>query len=345
VAAGAGVLGLPWVLSSSQANAATIVAIYAMIGLSLLVLTGWAGQISLGHFAFAAVGGYAAAASGLPMPAALVVGGLAGAALAVAVGVPSLRLGGLELSVTTLAVALGATAILLNPTYLGKALPDRLPRPGILDSERVFYYLTLVLLAGAVTAVVGLRRSRTARALIAARDNEPAAQTFGVAVVRARLVAFALSGFLAAFAGALFAFHQKGVHAAAYAPEVSVLMFLMVVIGGLGSVAGPLAGALAIGILDFFSASPLVTFLATGGGVVLLLLVAPGGLGQLAYDVRDAFLRGVARRAGVEDESRRERVPIAPKVAAGTAGAFVPERYRLPEQWPGELAATGDDGR
>ncbi|HVE92492.1 MAG TPA: hypothetical protein VNE62_09380 [Actinomycetota bacterium] len=345
-------LGLPWLMSPSQNNLAAVVMIDAMIGMSLLVLTGWAGQISLGQFAFAAIGGYAAAVSGLPMPLALVIGGLAGAVVAVAVGIPALKLPGPYLAVATLAVAVSTTTILLDPQHLGGPLPDRLARPAMLVDQRAFYYLTLVLLVGVVAAVAGLRRSAPGRALIASRDNETAAQSFGVAVTRARLWAFGISGFIAAFAGALFAFHQNGVNAASYGPEQSVGVFLMTVIGGLGSLSGPLLGAAFLGLVRLASGSPLVQFLATGGGAVVLLLVVPGGLAQLVTDVRDSLLRTTARRNrievpglfGVGRTALSSRAPVAPRT-----GAFVPARYAVPDQWsvPSETedAAAGGDSR
>ena len=264
---------------------------------------------------------------------------LAGAVAAIVVGAPGLKMRGLHLAITTLAVSLTSTAILLNPSYLGAHLPETVSRGSLLGlslaSHRAFFYLSLGVLILVVAATMGLRRSRVGRALIAARDNEEAARSFGVAPVRARLGAFAMSGAIAALGGAMFVFHQLGLKPASFTPDVSVAMFLMVVIGGLGGVAGPLFGAGFLGVLRLLSASPAVVFLATGGGVVLLLLLAPGGLVQLAADVRDAWLRRVAKRhhlivpsllADSRPGVRDARVPLAPK-----AGAFVPRRYRIDE--------------
>lgn len=334
-------VGLPFVLSPSQTNITTITLIYAMVGMSLLILSGWAGQISLGQFAFAAVGGYvaslASASAHLPMLVCLVVAAVAGAAVAVAAGIPALKMRGLHLAITTLAMALATTTILLSPTYLGAHLPDAIKRGSLiglsLQSHRTFYYFSLVLLVLVVIATVGLRRSKIGRALIAARDNEAAAQAFGISAVRARLGAFAMSGGIAAMAGGVFVFHQYGLKPADFTPDVSVAMFLMAVIGGLGSIAGPLVGAAYLGVLSLVSASPLIVFLATGGGVVALLLFAPGGLVQLGADIRDGWLRRVAKRYNVEVPSlvadarpgaHAAQIAIAPK-----PGAYVAERYRL----------------
>jgi ABC-type branched-subunit amino acid transport system permease subunit len=245
----------------------------------------------------------------------------------------------------TLAFALTTTSLLLNPLYLGKHLPATLNRPSLLgmrlDDQRVFYYFTLVLLAGIIAAVVGMKRSRTARALIACRDNEQAGQSFGINLLRVRLMAFAVSGFLSAFAGALFAFHQHGVRIAAYAPEVSIFLFLFTVIGGLGSVSGPLIGMFFLGVMTVVNLGGMLQLFATGGGVLLILLFVPGGLSQIVFGLRDSILRRVARRyrivvpslvADVRQQGRM-RLPIAPKQRPGGGTSFVASRYRLPDQW------------
>lgn len=344
VGGGAVLLGFPFIMSPSQVNVTTGTLIYAMVGMSLLILSGWAGQLSLGQFAFAAVGGYAAslarATLHLPLPICLVVAMLAGAIAAIIVGAPGLKMRGLHLAITTLAVSLTSTAILLNPAYLGAHLPETVSRGSLLGlslaSHRAFFYLSLVVLVLVVVATMGLRRSRVGRALIAGRDNEEAARSFAIAPVRARLGAFAMSGAIAALAGAMFVFHQFGLKPASFTPDVSVAMFLMVMIGGLGGIAGPLLGAGFLGMLNLFSASPAIVFLATGGGVVILLLLAPGGLVQLAADARDAWLRRVAKRhqlivpsllADLQAADGETRARMIPK-----AGAFVPRRYRLDER-------------
>jgi branched-chain amino acid transport system permease protein len=338
-------LAAPFLLSPSQTSSVSTTLLLAVVGMSLLVLTGWAGLVSLGQFGFAAVGAYAAAASGLPFLLALPLGGLAGAAVAVLVGLPALRLQPLTLAISTLAFAAAVPAVLLDPEALGRALPETLERPLLLgldlEDQRVFYYLVLLVLVATVLAVAGLRRSRTARALLAARDNEPAAQAFGISVLRARLQAFALSGFLAAFAGGLFAYQQAGVRADSFSVEQSLLVFTYTVIGGLGSLGGPLLGFALLVVLSLVVTAPTIADLVNGLGGVLLLLLAPGGLAQVALDVRDALLRRIAARNGiaVPGLGSRDRVtgdgpaPITPKVRPGGGEVFVPQRYALDDQW------------
>ncbi len=348
-------VGAPFALSPSQTSTLSTTLIYATVGTSLLVLTGWAGLVSLGQFGFAAVGAYVAAASGLPFLLALPAGGLAGAAVAVLVGLPALRLRPLTLAISTLAFAAAVPAVLLNPDALGRALPDTLERPlllGIdLEDQRAFYAVALALLLLSVGAVAGLRRSRTARALLAARDNEPAAQAFGISLLSLRLSAFALSGFLAATAGALFAYQQAGVKADSFAVEQSLLVFTYTVVGGLGSIGGPLLGFAALAVLSLVTANPTILNLVNGLGGVALLLLAPGGLAQLALDGRDGLLRRIAARNGIaapglsprsRTDGDRPVAPITPQAKPGGGTVFVPRRYALTGWTPSAREAERD---
>lgn len=330
-------LALPWILSPTQTNQATIALITGMVALSLLVLTGWAGQISLGQVGLAAVGAWTAAVLGWPFPFGLLAGALAGAIVAAAIGVPALRLPGLFLAVSTLAFAIAVPAILLNPQYLAKPLPDSLARPVVLgvdlSDERAFFYLVLSFLALTAVAVVGMRRSRTARALVAARDNEAAAQSFGIDVFRARLAAFAASGFIAAVAGVLASYASFGVEGQLFGPDQSVRAFLVAVIGGLGTVAGPLIGAglvLVTAVLAPGSESWLLPLIA-----LALLLVAPGGLASAFAVGRDAVLRRMADRLGLVVPTLNPDGGTSAAVAPIEAprDTYVPRRYRLEGNW------------
>lgn len=334
-------LGFPFVMSPSQTSSGTVMLLFGIVGMSLLLLTGWAGLISLGQFAFAAIGGWGVALFGgqlgLPFLLALPLAGLLGAAASVIVGLPALRIRGLYLAVTTLAMSVAVSTVLLGERYGGRFIPSTIDRPSVfgLDgaNETVFYYLALAMLALVTVAVVGMRRSRTARALIACRDNDRAAQSFGINLVRARLETFAVSGLFAAFAGGLFAYQQGGVAAGDFAPDMSLTMFLMVVIGGLGSIAGPMLGAFLVGGLTIFLPGYVGVFSAAL--VLVILSAAPGGLSQLVFSIRDALLRRIAvrnrirvpslladGRAFVDDE----RAPIRPRATA------LPTRYRLPRR-------------
>ncbi len=254
-------------LTESKINLVAAILIFGIVGLSLVVLTGWSGQVSLGQMAFvgvgAAVGGALTDRLGWDLSLALVGGGFAGAVVATVIGLPALRRRGLTLAVTTLAFALGTSSYLLNRNFFGEGssndwLPGlRIERPALfgaiaIDTETRFYYLCLAALALAYAMVRGVRRSRTGRVLIAIRENERAAEAYGVSARRTTLVAFAFSGFLAAFAGVLFVHHQTGLEVGPYAPEQSLVVFSMTVIGGLGSIPGALLGAAYVRGTDYF---------------------------------------------------------------------------------------------
>lgn len=340
-------LTLPLWLSVSQVNLAAVIIIFGIVGISLVVLTGWAGQVSLGQMAFvgigAAVGGGLTANQGWDLGLALLVGGAAGAVAAVVIGYPSLRRRGLTLAVTTLAFALVTWSYILNREFFGGWLPpQRIERPqlfGAIDisGETAYYFLCLAGLAIALVLVRGLRRSRTGRVLIGIRENERAARSYGVNAARTTLAAFAISGFLAAFAGVLFVHHQTGLIIDTYAPEESLRVFSMVVIGGLGSVPGALIGAFYVRGTQYFLPAEW-QFLATGAGLLLVLMIFPGGIGAALYEVRDWYLRKVAERRHllvpslVADHRVDDETPI-PKAALEAAEAAA-EHAHIPETMP-----------
>jgi ABC-type branched-subunit amino acid transport system permease subunit len=276
----------------------------------------------------------------------LLVGGVAGAVVAGVAGVPGLRLRGLYLAIVTLALNLSVSAYLLNRDYLGKHLPDAVSRPALvgmdMDNETVFYYFCLVLLALVTLMVAGMRRSTYARALIAARDNDAAAQAFGVNLFRARLSAFTVSGGIAGIAGALIAYQQHGVLADTFAASESLRVFLFSVLGGLGAVAAPLLSG-ALYAVSRLALSLKYVNLLTGLVGIVLLITTSGGLAEVAYGVRDNLLRGVARRRKIivpsllADEAadgRKPRLAIRPKThGRGGATIFIPARYRLDDQY------------
>ena len=338
-------LGAPWVLSPSQTTLASFALIATLVFLSLLVLTGWAGQISLGQLAFAAVGAWVTAVTGLPVLVAVPLAMLAGAAVAVVVGIPALKLRGLQLAIVTLAFNLATTTYLLSSRYLGRSLPAKIGRPrglGLqLDDERTFFYVVVVVLALVFAGVVGLRRSALARELLATRDNELGARAFGVSPVRVRLTAFAMSGAVAALAGSLIAYQQHAVNVDTFSPDQSLLLFLYAVIGGLGAPSAALIAGVYFSVVTVFGLPVQVTQLLTGVGGLVLLLLSRGGLAHAAYAVRDAWLRSVARRHRIEVPSLGEtdvgdgerKLAIAPKTRPGGGSVYVVPRYRLDGQY------------
>ena len=299
------ILTLPLWASVSQEEAAALVAIYAVVALSLLMLTGWAGHISLGQFALV---GFGAAATGKLYGTlgwdwtwAALGGVLCAALAALVIGLPALRIKGPFLAVTTLAFGVTASSFFLEERYVPWFVSeDRVYRPvlfGTIDLDRswVMYFFSVAVLVGSFLIVKHLRASRPGRALIAVRDNELAAESVSIDPPRVKLMAFVLSGALAGLAGALYLVSQTGVQPGAFTPSVSIRLFSMVVIGGLGSIPGAILGAVYVRGAEFFL-PPEWELIASGIGILILLLFAPEGLGGLVYAVRDRFLRSVARK-------------------------------------------------
>jgi branched-chain amino acid transport system permease protein len=333
---------MPVFMSESQINLAGVIVIMAIVGVSLVVLTGWAGQVSLGQIAFmgigAAVAGRLTSAWHWDLAIALLVAGLAGAAAAMVIGLPALRIRGLFLAVATLSFALATSSYVLNRQFVGWLPVERFERPPLLgrislQTEDRFYYFTLAGLFLVMVAVRSLRRSRTGRVLIGIRENERAAQAYGVSAIAAKLTAFAVAGFIAAFAGAIFVHHQQVLGIEPYGVERSFQVFIMTVVGGIGSVAGAVLGAVFIEGVQYFrnlfpdSIRNLLGFITGPVGVILILMMLPGGLAQGMYQIRDTLLRRIAKRHDilvpslVADRRTDEALEVAAfKVAEGRAG-------------------------
>ena len=337
---GAFALFLPMLLDGSQTSLASAILLYAMVGVSMVLLTGWSGNVSLGHWAFVGVGALLAgriATTWTDPPGlfvTLLISGSAGAVVAMVIGLPALRIRGLFLGATTLAFAIVAYSWFFQwDIFAPEGAIQRPPFLGRIDltTELQYYYVCLVALILTAVAATNLRRTRTGRNFIALRDNEQQAQAYGIRPIRSKLTAFALSGFFAAAAGALYAFHQQAIRAERFPPEVSLQMFSMVVIGGMGSISGAVLGAVYFRGVQYFLPSEF-QLLATGMGLLILLRIFPGGLGQIVFGWRDRFLRWVAARNNIHVPSlvadRRVdsgAVPVGVQAPAGVDGAYVEE--------------------
>jgi branched-chain amino acid transport system permease protein len=299
----AGLICLPLTLTPSQTALATATIVYGLVAISLVVLTGWAGQISLGQFAITGLGavvcGNLIAKSGIDLIFAVLGGAVAGSITALVVGLPALRIRGLFLGVTTLAFAVALSTFFLNPANFPGAIPTQVDRPLLLErfdlrDERTLYWFGLALLLGAIGLVLGVRQSRAGRAILAVRDNERAAQARGLSPTRIKLLAFGVSGALAGLAGSLHVIALDGVRAGTYAPQMAFEAFSMVVLGGATSITGALAGAAFLRLAQYWWSGGLQLFI-TGAGVLLVLLVLPGGLQQILNGIRAAVFRTIAR--------------------------------------------------
>lgn len=299
----------PLVLSTGALLKLGAVLIVASIGVSLVILSGWAGQISLGQMAFAGMGGavfaWATQDHGIDPLLAIGLGALGGSAAAVIVGLPALRIRGVYLAVTTLALALAFSNGVFDNGYFNWIPTSSFAgsRPPLLgrvpmETPAQLYLLALGLLGLSLLAAMSLRRSRSGRVLIAIRENEVAARAYGVGVTQAKLAAFALSGAIAGAAGAVYTLHQGAFKQALFLPEESVATFIGAVVGGLASLPGAVIGAVALRGSGWLLSPPWNLF-ATAAGALIVLLVMPDGLGGALVRLRDQLLVQLARKRGI----------------------------------------------
>jgi branched-chain amino acid transport system permease protein len=296
----------PFVTSTGQTFLGAVIALNAIVGLSLVVLTGWSGQVSLGQFGYVAIGAFTAAVLsdhfGLGFIIAVPLAAAITAVVAGLTGLPALRIPGLFLGVATFAFALAVRDVLFNPRFLGGLVPTSgLHRPQFFtidfEDERAMYFLCVGALVLAIVLVVNLRKSRFGRVVIAVRENDANAESAGIPVVRTKLAAFAAAGLLAGFSGALFAFQQRGLAADSFNATASIDIFVMVVVGGVGSVWGALLGSLYVNGAQFaLAATPELAPILGSASALYLLYVQPGGLIAIFARMRDAALRIIAQR-------------------------------------------------
>jgi branched-chain amino acid transport system permease protein len=320
-AVGAGLLA-PSLVSPGELGNLTTILISGIVAVSMVVLSGWSGQISIGQFGLvgvgAAVAGGLAANHSVDFFVALAAGTAAGAVVAIVLGLPALRLQGIYLAVVTLAFAGAVHYYFLDPRYvlahtgvLPRGSATRIQRPVLwgrfdLGADRTFYVVTLIFLALVLGAAVALHRNRSGRIFTAARDNGRAAASYGINVTRARLASFSIAGGIAGLAGVLLAYQQQAVDPSVYGITPSIEIFLIVVIGGLTSLSGALVATVLIEGVRLFGSTYLFTnvdLLVTGPGLLLVLMFFPGGVGDGLFWIRDRFLRSVANRRNVAEPS------------------------------------------
>jgi ABC-type branched-subunit amino acid transport system ATPase component/ABC-type branched-subunit amino acid transport system permease subunit len=303
VAVAALLLVIPLVASPGITLEYTGALIYGMIALSLVVLSGWSGNVSLGQFALAGVGGVIAGdlieKSNLDLFLCLAAAGAAGAVIAIVVGMPALRIRGAYLAVVTLALAVAMDSFFLNPTNFPRWIPQAFDRPILwgrfnLQSNKTMYFFCLGFLIVTLLFIQGLRQTRSGRTLLAARDNQKAVAAMAVPAVRVKLAGFILSGVVAGVAGALYSLLLGQVGLGTFDPSYSLVVFSMAVIGGLNSISGVLMGVALIEVVTY--TWPSEQLLITGVGLLVILLFLPGGLGEGVHRIRDFFLRRIAQR-------------------------------------------------
>jgi branched-chain amino acid transport system permease protein len=252
-----GLLVLPFFASKFLLSELSYVFILCIASLGLMVLTGYTGQVSLGHAAFLAVGAYAHAwmlSKGVPLLVSLPVSGLLCASLGFILGIPAIRVSGLYLAMVTLAFSVIATHVIGHWTsvtggFTGLAVNNPTIAGWSLAGSKAFYFLCLVLLILVLLGLLNLLRSSTGRAFLGVRDSEAASYSLGIPVSKVKVSAFALSAGVTGIAGTLLAHHTKYLTPDAFTLILSMELVLMVVIGGLGSLRGAIFGAVLISLL------------------------------------------------------------------------------------------------
>ena len=304
----------PLVASAFYLDLACQVFLASIGALSLMLLTGYAGQVSLGHAGLLSAGAFTAgilfrefnAPFWITIPAAA----LSGALLGVIFGLPSLRLRGLYLAVSTL--ALHFVVVYLGGEYETKrgfstGITIDPPRIGgyTIYGGRIWYFVLLAFAAGSLLICLNLLRSRTGRAWRAIRAHETVAEALGIGVASHKLLAFVISSAMAAVSGALFAYYRGFVSVEAFSLFLSIQYVAMIIIGGMGSLLGALLGALFVTIFPYVIEAALmrlpnaqsyagvlfaVNYAAFGVVMILFLLFEPLGLVGIWRRLQTYFL-------------------------------------------------------
>jgi branched-chain amino acid transport system permease protein len=280
--------------------------VFSLAAIGLNILTGYAGQLSLGSAAFMAVGAFAsynfvARMPGLPLLAAFALGGVTAAAVGIVFGLPSLRIRGFYLAASTLATQFFVVWCLTKIPYLTNDSPS-----GVITVQPMEilgyafatpaskYLLVLAIVVVLALLARNLVRASVGRSWMAIRDMDMAAEVIGVRPVRTKLLAFAVSSFYCGVAGALYAFAYLGtVEPEAYSLDLSFRILFMIIIGGVGSILGSFLGAAfivllpvglnmlghAIGLETSFASN--LELMVFGALIVFFLIVEPHGLARL----------------------------------------------------------------
>jgi branched-chain amino acid transport system permease protein len=327
----------PFGLSAGHLTTATFVLIAAIGALGLNVLTGYTGQISLGHAFFLAVGAYTAAVLGgnlhltaaLWLPAAGVIAALCGAL----VGPTALRLRGLYLAIVTIGLVFIGQHVWFNVAAIsggpgGRAFPpvtfgpfdfsagQQLTLGGlVIDHNGLYYYLALIILAAAMLFISNVVRGRPGRAMQAVRDREIAAAIMGVDLARTKMSAFVISSFLTGVSGALYASYLSFATPGQWSLLLSVQYVAAIIVGGIGTVWGALLGSVVIFALPSVLQSlipqssagglPLDDLTSIAYGVLIIVFFVAEPRGVVGLGSRIASLWSRAGRGGALSQEAR----------------------------------------
>jgi branched-chain amino acid transport system permease protein len=310
-----GMLLLPLLLDDYEVNVIALALIYAVAALGLQLVIGFGGAIVVGFAAFLGIGAYASAIAstsfGLPFPLPVIIAGLVAGLTGLIFG-PMLRLPAHYCAIATLGFGEICHLIFVNWTSVTNGMSgiSGIPKPRIagyeIASDHQFYVLALVVLILTYVALRRLVQSRYGRSLVAARENELAALSMGINVPRCRTVAFAVAAGCGGISGSLFAYFFSYVSPDSFTLVQSIAFLTMVVIGGLGSFGGALAGAaMIVCVPEFTRVVAEFRILLYGGLITGFMMFLPGGLADLAPRL---VAQGSGLRTRMSTSARCERL-------------------------------------
>ena len=283
----------PLVLSKYMQSQLVFVFIYAIVGVALMILTGFTGQASLGHAAFLAIGAYTAAylqQFNVPFPVYFLAAGLLTGVVGALVGFPALRLQGIYLVIATISFAFIVEEIMArweNVTNGNEGMRVKtmqLLGTTVSRDGPVFYYLCLAVLVLTIVGTLNLLRSPTGRAFVAIRDSETAARSMGINVALYKVKSFAISAGITGFAGVLFAHKLSFISPEMFTLQLSIEFIIVILIGGTFSLHGAVLGAIFLVMID-----PFLTYLKDDMPGVIAGAAATLGAGQdRAAHIQDA---------------------------------------------------------
>ncbi|MEM0018061.1 MAG: branched-chain amino acid ABC transporter permease [Candidatus Korarchaeum sp.] len=277
---------------------AIMIMLYSITAASLDILVGYTGRLSLGHAAFYAIGAYTSTLLsmnlGISPWVGILVGGVLASIFGLILGIPSLKLRGPYLAISTLGFGVIVQLMLINLDWLTRGpigIPGIPPLPGgplDLRSKSSFYYVALVLTLATVYVLHMISRSRVGKILMSIREDEEAALSVGVNVPLFKVLAFIISTFFAGFSGGLYAHYIRYISPAMSALSESIGILSMTIIGGFGTLVGPLMGAAVLTILQEVLRPYLeYRYLIYGALIVLVMKFFPSGIyGLVQFLVR-----------------------------------------------------------
>ncbi len=351
LSAGALLLGVLIAALSSSEFAATIATtmLAATVALSLVVVTGLSGQISLGQYALAGVGGFAAGRLsdlyGWPFPVVFVIGVGAAILAGIVFGLPALRTRGPSLAVATIGLGLAVEKLVFaSRDLIGGLNTTPVGHPTLLGWDFSFIthpqrYAAVTVVAFVVVgvAVANLRSGRVGRRLLAVRSNERAAAALGISVAGAKLFAFGLGAGIAAVGGILMAFRYDGVLYSQYNLFASLELVTVSLIGGIGYVSGALIGALQVpsGVIAYLTEgiqdSERLLVLTSGVVLIFVLILFPDGIAHFIADRADRLRQHLRRRRVAQTATDPPAPPTVGPAGNLTPASVTPMRLEVEE--------------